>query len=62
VNLLDNSFRELFVGGVKDVIETGKVISGLNNIIDIGGFAHAGKARGRASGPIAPIGETGYAS
>jgi hypothetical protein len=32
----------LFFRNIKDVIETGKVISGLNNIIDIGGFTGFG--------------------
>jgi hypothetical protein len=45
VNFLNNSFRELFFRNIKDVIEAGKVISGFNNIIDIGGFTGFGSNR-----------------
>jgi hypothetical protein len=42
VNFLNNILRQPIVGNIKDVIETGKVISGFNNIIDISGFTGFG--------------------
>jgi hypothetical protein len=42
VDFLNNIFRQLFFRNIKDVIETGKVISGFNNIIDIGGLTGFG--------------------
>jgi hypothetical protein len=38
VNFLNNNFRRLFFRDIKDVIETGEVIFGFNNVIDISGF------------------------
>jgi hypothetical protein len=42
VELLNNILRQPFTGNIKDVIETGEVISGFDNIIDIGGFTGFG--------------------